>query len=84
MFGFDQSPAVQRLRDARRLVGPATGITGQLRTYSPKENGDPKAAAVDVSVTGYAFLRLDIPISPSRPEPNNQTAAGTGTTVATA
>lgn len=26
-----------------------------------------------------AFLRLDIPISPRRPEPNSQAAAGTGT-----
>jgi len=29
--------------------------------------------------TGYAFLRLDIPISPSRPEPKSHMAAGIGT-----
>ena len=29
--------------------------------------------------TIYAFLRRAIPISPSRPEPNSHTAAGTGT-----
>ena len=27
----------------------------------------------------YAYLRLAMPIKPSKPEPNNQTAAGTGT-----
>ena len=42
----------------------------------------PEGVAVDRVVSGYAFLRLAIPTSPSRPEPNSQTAAGTGTKVA--
>ena len=54
---------------------------GHFRTFSTNENGDPKAAAFDTIETVYAFLRRAIPISPSKPEPNNQTAAGTGTTV---
>jgi len=32
--------------ECRSLLRPVRGITGQNRTYSPKENGDPKAAAV--------------------------------------
>ena len=42
------------------------------------QNGNPKAAAGD-DVTGYDFLRLAMPISPSRPEPKSQTDAGMGT-----
>lgn len=55
-----------------------------------KKNGDPYeegAAVFETLVTVillaflvYAFLRLAIPTRPSRPEPNNQAAAGTGTT----
>ena len=39
-----------------------------------------EGAAVDEYVVSYAFLRLAIPIKPSRPEPKSQTAAGSGTT----
>lgn len=34
-----QSPAVQRLGDLPRLLGPATRKTGQIRTYSAIKNG---------------------------------------------
>ena len=50
--------------------------------HAPKKNG-PKGAVMVNQITEYqlAFF-LATPTNPSRPEPNSQTAAGTGTTVA--
>ena len=42
---------------------------GQLRTWSTIENGGLWAAAFDMVVAVYAFSRLAIPMSPSRPIP---------------
>ena len=39
----------------------------------------PEKAAIDYLLFSYDFFRLAIPIKPISPEPNNQTAAGTGT-----
>ena len=52
---------------------------GQQQTFSQRQNGNPMVAAVDRFVTGYAPLRLAMPIKPSRPEPKSQIAAGSGT-----
>ena len=54
--------------------------TGQTQTYSATKNGDPRAAAVDILLADYAFLRLDILINPSSPEPKSQRAGGSGIT----
>ena len=45
----------------------------------PKKNGSLYGCRPKQTVLVYQTLRLAIPIKPIRPEPNNQTAAGTGT-----
>jgi hypothetical protein len=61
--------------NGKRVLSASFRHSAQMRTASLG------AVAVDMNVAGYAFLRLAIPIRPSSPEPNSQTAAGTGTTV---
>lgn len=58
-----------------------TLIQPSVRFHTVSEVAIPAVNGVDDYV---AFLRLATPTSPNRPEPNNQTAAGTGTTASAA
>ena len=50
-----------------------------LKRRSAQTKTTPEGAAYDYLLYNYYFFRLATPIKPIRPEPNNQTAAGTGT-----
>ena len=52
-----------------------SGQSAQIKTA-------PKGAAFENLLFSYYFFLLANPTKPIRPEPNNQTAAGTGTTAA--
>ena len=52
--------------------GAHNGHTAQTKTA-------PEGAAFDYLLISYNFLRLATPIKPISPEPNSQTAVGTGT-----
>jgi hypothetical protein len=59
-----------------------TSTVGENTTFSTMQNGDRSRRLIKFNLNNYtAFLRLATPTSPSRPEPNSQTAAGTGKTV---
>lgn len=71
--------AIQLNKDVRVLQSVLTlsAANGHLAT---NENGDRSRRPCSYCLKTYAaFLRLAMPANPSRPEPNSQTAAGTGT-----
>jgi hypothetical protein len=51
-------------------------LTGANNQRLSQTKTAPEGAAVDLTLEGYAFLRL---AAPNRPDPNSHAAAGTGT-----
>ena len=71
----------QRFAFKRELNFPLVENFGFLHDIRRQPITAPEGAVIDTLTSAYAFLRLDIPISPSRPEPKSQMAGGIGTAV---
>ena len=72
---FGRLLTVEQVISTRIIYGRLPANNGQ----SAQIKTTPEGAAFDYLLSSYAFFRLATPIKPIRPEPNSQTAAGTGT-----
>mgnify|MGYP001822856509 CR=1 FL=1 len=74
-MGRQQSPS-----NENHLKSPNSQLAARPRSRHPAQTKTaPEEAAIDYLLYSYDLFLLAIPIKPIRPEPNSQTAGGTGT-----